>query len=164
MKKIYGLVMATIMMFAMICGTASASLDMMSNQGDFYHKKSLQHRYQHLYTTEAGETNKPRIILRGKWGYADDNESDGYFGGVITRKGRFGVIKGLFNTSENENHSRFYGIMRKGYFNGRILGDNDSGCHITGLYKIDRENQLLKFRWMTPIYNGWGVAKLSLQN
>ena len=36
------------------------------------------------------------------------------------------------------------GIMKKGYFNGKIIKEDGTKKNLTGLYKIDRENQLLK--------------------
>ena len=51
--------------------------------------------------------------------------------------------------------------MKKGYFNGKIFS-YDGETKITGLYKIDRENQLLKLQWMIPFQGGWAVGRISL--
>jgi hypothetical protein len=107
------------------------------------------------------ECPKKYITVRGIWGLSGDNESDGYFGAKIVRRGRFGVFKGIYNKSGNESYGKVFGIMKKGYFNGRVVNPDGESCKIIGLYHIDKENELLKMRWMTPLGSGWAVGKLS---
>lgn len=101
-----------------------------------------------------------QVGLRGIWGYSGDNESDGYFGGIIERRNRFGLFKGVYNLSGNESKSRLVGVMRFGYFNGKIISHDGRKCHVTGLYKVEKEEQLFKLRWMTAHNDGWAVAKI----
>jgi len=107
------------------------------------------------------ECPKKYIKVRGVWGLSGDNESDGYFGARIVRRGRFAVFKGLYNKSGNESYGKVFGIMKKGYFNGRVVNPAGESCKIICLYHIDKENELLKMRWMTPLGSGWAVGKLS---
>ena len=115
-----------------------------------------------LYDTDEPPENDPqkKVVLRGIWGHSGYNESDGYFGAEITRRNRVGVFKGLYNTTGNESKTRILGIMRHGYFNGKIITEDGGKCPITCLYRINRENQLFKLRWMTPHGNGWAVARI----
>jgi len=121
---------------------------------------------QRLYNgnepTQDVAPDKKYVKLRGMWGLAGDNESDGYFGGQITRRDRFAVFRGLYNKTDNETHGKIFGIMKKGYFNGGIVTPTGEKCRITGLYKIDKENKTLKMRWITPHNAGWAVAKTIL--
>ena len=103
---------------------------------------------------------KKSVKLRGVWGLAGDNESDGYFGGRIIKHGRFAVFKGLYNKTDNESYGKVFGIMKKGYFNGRVVNPEGESCKITGLYKINRENMTFKMRWMTLRSSGWAIAKI----
>jgi len=107
------------------------------------------------------------LKVRGKWGNAGDREFDGYFGGriaVITLENgkHIGVFKGLYNKTGEEEKGRIVGIMKKGYFNGKIISD-EGDTKVTGLYKIDRENNLLKMQWMIPYHAGWAVARIQLE-
>ena len=103
---------------------------------------------------------KKYVKLRGVWGLAGDNESNGYFGGRIIKHGRFAVFRGLYNKTDNESTGKVFGIMKKGYFNGRVVNPDGESCKISGLYKIDRVNMTFKMRWMTLISSGWAVAKI----
>ena len=98
--------------------------------------------------------------LRGKWGYQGDNLSDGFFGGYIKRRPKCGLFRGLVNSTENEEKFRLVGIMRHGYFNGRVIIDNETFYPVTGLYKVNRDEGIIKLKWMTPRSNGWAVARL----
>ena len=102
------------------------------------------------------------IKIRGVWGLSGDNESDGYFGARIARRGRFAVFKGLYNKTDNETYGKVFGVMKKGYFNGRVVNPAGESCKITGLYHVDKENNILKMRWLTPHSGGWAVGKMIL--
>ena len=41
--------------------------------------------------------------------------------------------------------------MRHGYFNGKIILEDGGRYPVTGLYKVDREDQLFKLRWMVHL-------------
>jgi hypothetical protein len=113
-------------------------------------------------TIAFGACSEKRLVLRGIWGFQGDNSSDGYLGGHLIRYPRFMVFKGLYNTSNNVEKTRLVGMLRNGYFNGRILVNNNTICPITGFFRIDREQRLVKLRWMTPHQTGWAVANISL--
>ena len=104
--------------------------------------------------------DKKYVKLRGVWGLTGDNESDGYFGGRIFKRGRIAVLKGLYNKTDNESTGKVFGIMKKGYFNGRVENTEGKSCKITGLYKIDRENMTFKMHWLTPRNSGWAIARI----
>ena len=80
----------------------------------------------------------------------------------ITQRNRVGVFNRLYNMTGNESKTRIVGIMRHGYFNGKIITEDGGKCPGTGLYKINRENQVFKLRWMTPHGTGWAVARIIL--
>jgi len=114
-----------------------------------------------------------KIRVRGVWGFLGDNISDGHFGGIIKRTKRcdVSVFRGVYycndngsNTSlvYNEKRGKFIVFMKHGYFNGKLITPKGYMRPITGLYKVDRENRLLKLRWLLPHNNGWAIAKMSI--
>jgi hypothetical protein len=169
MKKTYGILAATLLIMGMvpIAVTAEPTADV-SNEVMKQEKPTNKYQYKNqLYDQVVGPTQDEtsvKIKVRGIWGDSGDNESDGYFGGYLKRRGRLGVFKGLYNLTGNETKTKIFGVMRHGYFNGRIITVDGNKCHIVGLYKIDKDNQLLKLRWMTPFGNGWGVGKIITDN
>ncbi len=166
MKKIYRILVAAGILLAMIPVSAMADPvtefdeDVMAQENTYFEQLDEQQ----IYATDGppDDASQKKVGLRGIWGYAGDNESDGYFGARITRRNRVGIFNGLYNTTGNESKTRIVGIMRHGYFNGRIITEDCGKCPVTGLYKIDRENQLFKLRWMAPHGNGWAVARILL--
>lgn len=121
----------------------------------------LRNRFQQnneISVSDAPEKKSAKI--RGIWGFAGDNESDGYFGGQLIKNRRVVVFRGVYNQTGNESYGKVVGIMKRGYFNGRLVTPTGEKCRIVGLYKIDRENKILKLRWMTPHRTGWAVAKI----
>jgi len=167
MKKMYGVLIVVGTLLAMVPVTAMTDsvteydLDYMMQENA---KLQLKNRQQ-MRTVGGGPTDdahQKKIGLRGIWGHAGDNESDGYFGARITRRNRVGVFNGLYNATDNESKTRIVGIMRHGYFNGKIITEDGGKCPVTGLYKINKENQLFKLRWMTSHGNGWAVARIIL--
>lgn len=167
MKKIYGILAAAGILLAMIPVSAATypgndfGQDIVVQEKEGFQQQIRQQPRTPMGASTADASQK-YVKVRGIWGYAGDNESDGYFGGRITRKGRFGVFRGLYNVTGNESKGKIVGIMKRGYFNGRLTTPNGSKCHITGLYKIDKENHLLKLRWMTPHKSGWAVARITV--
>lgn len=181
MKKIVGILVAAGVMLAMlpIAATAASSEWLPEEAGYKEHYPAdevvrqkicgrtlnaveMQDREQlrNRLLAQQGAQNKPEVRFRGVWGFAGDNETDGYFAGVITKGRRVARMRGVWNTSDNESHGRLVGIMKHGYFNGRVITGNGTVQHITGLYKIDREKRVLKMRWITPHRGGWAVARL----
>lgn len=102
------------------------------------------------------------VKIKGIWGYQDDNETQGYVGGIIRRQGRCSQFFGRWNTTDSEELGKIGGYLRFGYFVGRIETPEGERFHIMGLYKIDQENHLIKMRWMTPGNTGWTVCKYLL--
>ena len=117
--------------------------------------------------SDSDECSKKYLKIRGKWGNGKDREFDGYWGGRITLRTnqngiRVGVFKGLFNKTGDDEKQQLVGIMKKGYFNGKIIKEDGSETKLTGLYKIDRENKLLKMQWMVPHNAGWAIARIQI--
>ena len=117
--------------------------------------------------SDSDECSKKYLKIRGKWGNGKDREFDGYWGGRITLRTnqngiRVGVFKGLFNKTGDDEKQQLVGIMKKGYFNGKIIKEDGSETKLTGLYKIDRENKLLKMQWMVPHNAGWAIAHVKI--
>jgi hypothetical protein len=101
-----------------------------------------------------------RVKYRGIWGYEGSNETSGYLGGVLVKRERVVVLKGLWNTTDNMTKGNIVGILKKGYFNGRIITQNQTKCRIVGLYRYDAENNLLHLRWMTAQQTGWAYCRI----
>ena len=107
------------------------------------------------------------LKLRGKWGIGKDKEFDGYFGGRITLRitesgYRVGIFQGAYNKTGDDQKYSIAGIMKKGYFNGKITTSGGT-YKITALYMIDSERHLLKMQWMIPRQVGWAVARIQLE-
>ena len=111
-------------------------------------------------TTLPLYTDTPRIKFRGIWGYEGSNETCGYLGGVLVKRERVVVLKGLWNTTDNMTKGNIVGILKKGYFNGKIITQNQTKCRIVGLYRYDAENNLLHLRWMTAQQTGWAHCRI----
>lgn len=103
----------------------------------------------------------PKVKFRGIWGYAGDNETQGYVGGFLGRRERVGFLKGVWNTTDGSAKGGVAGILKRGFFNGKIVTE-DGARRITGLYKIDREKQVLHLRWMTAYKVGWAHCQIKL--
>ena len=114
------------------------------------------------YGISAGDCPQKRLVFHGIWGFQDDNSSDGSVAGRLIKRWRFMVFYGFCNSTGTQERARLVGIIRNGYFNGKIFRDNDTTWPITGLLTINREQRLVKLRWMTPYQTGWAVAKMSL--
>jgi len=122
-----------------------------------------QKRIQDSYDESAIQQSKRKYVtLRGMWGFEGEEETSGYAGGVVYRKGRVGVFRGLWNKTGDDENGRIVGIIKHGYFNGRVITPEGNASHIIGLYSINKEEQILKMRWMTPGANGW--AGFSITN
>ncbi|VVB61237.1 Uncharacterised protein [uncultured archaeon] len=106
-------------------------------------------------TTIPLSNDTSRVKFRGIWGYQRSNETSGYLGGVLVKRERVVVLKGLWNTTDNMTKGKIVGIIKRGYFDGRIITQNQTTCRIVGLYRYDAENNLLHFRWMTAQQTGW---------
>lgn len=119
-----------------------------------------RNRFRNVVNEEKYNKNRKGLKFRGIWGFAGDNESDGYFGGRIIKHKRALVLKGVYNKTGSEEYGKVFGIMRKGYFNGKVISPEGEKCHITGLYKFDRQNNTFRMKWMTPHANGWAGAKI----
>ena len=165
MKKIFGILAAAGILLVMFPVSVMADPVEVTGENAVDAKNyqwMYRNRQQKCYNEMRPISDDPekQVCLRGIWGYSGDNESDGYFGGRITRRNRVGVFKGLYNISGDENKSGLIGVMRFCYFNGRIITSNGSKCPVVGLYKFDKEEQLFKLRWMTPHRDGWAVARI----
>ena len=123
---------------------------------------------QETNTTKVGTTdtnivllnNTSQVKFRGIWGYEGLNETSGYLGGILMKRERVVILKGLWNTTDNITKGNIVGILKRGYFNGRILSQNQTKCRIVGLYRYDAENNLLHLRWMTTQQTGWAHCRI----
>ena len=111
-------------------------------------------------TTLPFSNDTSRVKFRGIWGYEGSNETSGYLGGVLVKRERVVVLKGLWNTTDNMTKGNIVGILKRGYFNGRIITQNQTICRIVGLYRYDAENNLLHLRWMTAQQTGWAHCRI----
>ena len=104
----------------------------------------------------------PRARFRGIWGDLGDNETKGYTRGIIGRRGRVGFLKGVYNTTDgNGSFGRVYGILKHGYFNGKVITPEGNKIPITGFYRVNREKHVLHLQWMTPNRVGWAHLRYS---
>ncbi|MBE3122827.1 MAG: hypothetical protein IMZ58_11570 [Thermoplasmata archaeon] len=111
-------------------------------------------------TTLPLSTDTPQVKFRGIWGYEGSNETCGYLGGVLVKRERVVVLKGLWNTTDNMTKGNIVGILKRGYFNGKIITQNQTKYRIVGLYRYDAENNLLHLRWMTAQQTGWAHCRI----
>jgi len=111
-------------------------------------------------TTLPLSNDTPRVKYRGIWGYEESNETSGYLGGVLVKRERIVVLKGLWNTTDNMTKGHIVGILKRGYFNGQIITQNQTKCRIVGLYRYDAENNLLHLHWMTAQQTGWARCRI----
>jgi hypothetical protein len=166
MKKIYTIVLMMAVLAALIPTLVFA--DETVNENEELYEQANDN--DELFQEATSSFSKDDLIgkqfkVRGKWGNAGDKEHDGYFGGLIsirsTENGHlYGVFKGRYNKTGEDSFTEFIGILKKGYFNGKIITD-EGETKVTGLYKIDRENHLLKLQWMIPFHSGWAVGRIS---
>jgi hypothetical protein len=112
---------------------------------------------------KSNDQSKRNVIFKGIWGFSDDNESDGYFAGKIACGHKLRIFKGFYNKTDNETKGRIIGVLKNGYFNGKIISPEGSSTPIVGLFKVDRENKTLKMKWMTVHSSGWAAARLTLK-
>jgi len=159
---VVGLLLATALVSAVAYPIKEPSVDGMLHEKTRFRERNRQ---QFLVTVERLPTDHPKkrfAEVKGIWGYADENESSGYFAGRIVKNRRVSIFRGVFNTTDNGSKGKIVGIMKLGYFNGRMIMENGAKHRVTGLYDINRENRTLRIRWMTLHENGWAVAKITL--
>jgi len=107
------------------------------------------------------EKNIHRVKVIGKWGYSGENQSAGYFIMVLKRvRKRLILVKGLLNTTNGSAKARFFGIAKRCFLNGVIRYDNRT-IPVVGLLKIDRDNNVIRAKWMSPRESGWAVGRIS---
>jgi len=156
---VVGLLLATTLVSAITYPIKEPSVDGMLHGARFRERN----RQQFLVTIEklpADHLQKRYVEVEGIWGYADKNESSGYFAGKIMKNRRVSILKGVFNTTDNKSKGKIIGIMKHGYFNGKILTGNGTRYPLTGLYDINRENKTIRIRWVTHHEIGWAKAKI----
>jgi hypothetical protein len=137
-------------------------IDIANDGAGIENKQKLQHRNRLKNKFGSAEEKRAHIKFKGVWGYNESNETQGYLGGFAYRKGRFGIIKGLWNTTDNSSYGKFGAILRKGFLNGIVINSEGERAPISGFYKIDLEEETLKIRWMTLNRVGWAYCQLEL--
>ena len=88
-----------------------------------------------------------------------ENETSGYVAGLLSKKGRYGILKGIWNTTDNSSKGKVAGILKKGFFAGKV-SYNGSAQRIVGLYKVDKENNSFHMKWMTAGQVGWAHCRI----
>ena len=88
MKKIYGILAVVGILLAMIpVSTAAYPGNDFSQDNLVQEKEGFQQQIrQQLRTpmgTSSADASQKYVKVRGIWGYSGDNESDGYFGGMV---------------------------------------------------------------------------------
>ena len=175
MKKIYMLLLL-VAAFAVMISTLVLAEEIIeeNNVTDFYDEYSEEYKIESPLNENlevaavSSDIHDQRCLkVRGKWGFGKDPDFDGYFGGRITiritKSGhRVGIFKGLYNKTDDDEQYAIVGIMKKGYFNGKIT-TTDGECKFTALYTVDRENHLLKMQWMIPRQAGWAMARIEIK-
>jgi hypothetical protein len=181
MKKIYMLLLCIAACAAMVPTLVLAEGIIEENNADGSYDESLLYdtssekdeieEYLNENTDVAAASSdapdQRYLKLRGKWGFGKDKEFDGYFGGRITLRStesghRVGVFRGLYNKTGCDEKYSIVGIMKKGYFNGKVT-TAEGVCKCTALYTIDKENHLLKMQWMIPHQAGWAIARIQIE-
>ena len=166
MKKTFGILIVVGLLLATALVSAVAYPIKKPGVDGMLHVKAgsrERNRQQFLVTIEklpADHLQKRYVEVEGIWGYADKNESSGYFAGKIMKNRRVSILKGVFNTTDNKSKGKIIGIMKHGYFNGKILTGNGTRYPLTGLYDINRENKTIRIRWVTHHEIGWAKAKI----
>lgn len=116
-------------------------------------------RFQKYKSYNNLRAPKVKARFKGVWGYTDGEEIEGYVGGVVGRRGRVGFLKGVWNTTDGETKGRVVGILKHGFFNGRITSEDGEKTPITGFYKVNQENNTFGIKWMTPNKSGFVRAR-----
>lgn len=120
----------------------------------------IKNRYHKL---RCSVEPKISVKLKGLWGFADDNVSDGYFSGKIIFGQTGRIFKGAYNKSDNDTKGRIVGILKNNYFNGKIVTKNGACYPIVGLFRVNKEDKIFKMKWLTPHNSGWAVARLLIE-
>jgi hypothetical protein len=157
---VVGLLLATALVSAVAYPIREPGIDGMLHEKARFRERNRQ---QFLVTIEKLPTDHPKkryAEVKGIWGYTGENESSGYFAGRIMKNRRVSIFRGVFNTTDNESKGKIVGIMKLGYFNGRVITENGTKYRVTGLYDINRENKTLRIRWMTLHETGWAIGKI----
>lgn len=139
---------------------AEPEADETQNNDSLFSEVEQENKNDSIVECLSEKTGKGLKVI-GKWGHGKDEDSDGFFAARITRKGRVGLLKGVYNLTDEEEKTRILGIMKKGYFNGKII-TAEGEVKLTGLYKVDKENHLLRMQWMSPGHAGWAIGRLSI--
>lgn len=165
MKRIWTTAIIIGMLLMSMGTVVSASAN--PTTGTFYNYEKQSDEAEALYGSGEDDLalsskNAKKARFAGIWGYSGENETKGYVGGFLARKGRVGVLKGLWNTTDNTTKGRVAGILKKGFFVGKIT-TNGSGQRIVGLYRVDQEKKVLHVKWMTAQIVGWAHCRIKLQ-
>jgi len=136
--------------------------DVISGESGYKDTQALEQKSRIRY--RYGQNSRFKVKFGGIWGFVDDNETKGYVGGYLAQRGCIGVLKGLWNKTDNSSKGRVVGILKRGFFNGRVVTPNGEKLPITGFYRINRENQTFHMRWMTPNKVGWAHCRIKVSN
>ncbi len=160
-KRYYAGIAVTLLALIVPTLVFAAQLDTGIEKQNKYLFSSIERVSADVMTSNGSEpcSTDRQLSIIGKWG--KDKVTEGYFAATISRKDRVAVLRGVYNHTGEQERTKFIGIMKKGYFNGRIITD-EGGCKITGLYRVDTEQKVLRMQWMVPGSAGWAMARLKL--
>lgn len=158
MKKIWTMAIIIGMLLMGINTVVTASLN---PEIKTYNEKPVPKALYKASEQSSGLKYTPKARFVGIWGYIGDNETKGYVGGFIAKRGRIGVLKGVWNTTDNTSKGRVAGILKKGFFLGKVI-INGSAQRIAGLYRVDKEKKIFQVKWMTKQKVGWAYCKIKL--
>ena len=104
--------------------------------------------------------NNTKTSFHGVWGYNESNDTAGIIAGTLVKHQRGVVLKGRWTTTDNTTQGRVVGVLRNGYFCGRLLMGNSTYYRITGLFRYDSDSKILSLRWMTKANIGWAHCQI----
>ncbi len=99
---------------------------------------------------------KIKASFRGAWGH--DNQTQGYLKGMIGIRGRTGLFKGVWNTTDNSTIGNITGIFRGRHFVGKVTSDNVT-IRIVGRFRINVHTHTIKARWKVENQTGWFIGR-----
>ena len=162
MKKIWTTIIVIGMLVMGLSSVVSADSEI-DDSSDDENEESIEEKSVSYGKIKRKKPSNLEGVLKakfiGKWGLLGENGTSGYVAGLLSKKGRFGILKGIWNTTDNSSKGKVAGILRKGFFAGKV-SYNGSAQRIVALYKVDKENYTFQMKWMTARQVGWAHCRI----
>lgn len=100
----------------------------------------------------------PKIKASFRGALGQGNQTQGYLKGIIGIRGRAGLFKGVWNTTDNSMMGNITGIFRGGHFVGKVTSDNVT-IRIVGRFRINVHTHTIKARWKVENQTGWFIGR-----